>query len=73
MNKLVLFHFISHSEQYNDNNVCYDIKIKVKEVHGAECNIFFLWFYIFIILNIFQYYYFKKCEKRATQNSAIWA
>ena len=47
--KLVPFHIVSHSKLYNNKNVLCDIKIKVKQVHGAECKfVFWLCFLSFV-------------------------
>ena len=42
-NKLVSLLFISHSKLHNDKNMLLDFRIKVKQVHGAECYVVF-WF-----------------------------
>ena len=45
---MVSFHFISHSKLNNHKNVLQDIKIKVKQIHGTDCNIVF-----WVVLSVF--------------------
>ena len=56
------FNFISHSKLYNDKKkLRQDIKIKVKQNHSADCNVFFYCpVCLSLIFTIFQY------EKSAT-------
>ena len=49
---MVPFCFISHSKLYNDKNVIYDIKIKVKQVHGGNA-VFLVVFPAFCSFSIF--------------------
>ena len=59
------------SKLYNDKNVLQDIKIqkiKVKQVHGTECNIVFL-----VVIPIFRSFsIFFKIKKVQHKKSAIW-
>ena len=65
--KLVSFHFINHLKLYNDKKkILWIIKMKVKQVHVAGCNVVFL-----VVFSVFgPFSIFFNIKKVQHENSA---